>query len=284
MTHEIFKQNVDDHVEAFTKNLPTITESNSERTWCGGKVTEKNPLRIVTWFWNDPQAKNTQFFQWTPDHVHKLAAGFKRHLHMPHEFCVVTDRGSELDASKVRIIPMWEELRDWKRCFTRLRAYGEDMLNIIGALDSENLRFVSVDLDTLIVDDVTPIFDRDEPYVGYRDSKNPKAYSGALWMKDHDAYTNVWDSINLVRSLDLAEAKYVGSDQAWQSTIINGHSVKPPKWSWEDGIYDFWNIEGLPALPENARIVFFNGMRRDMSMPDLQEKYPWINENWVEGN
>jgi len=243
-------------------------------TYSGNKVSQDNPLRIVTWFWDNPNAKNTAFFEWTPDHVHKLAAGFKRHLHIPHEFCVVTDRASELDASKVRIIPMWDDLRDWGRCFTRLKAFSKEMKDIIGP------RFVSVDLDMLLVDDVTPIFDRPEPFVGYRDSKNPRCYSGALWMKDAEAENQVWDTIRLVRALDLGEADYVGSDQCWQTTAIG--EDKHPRWSWEDGVYDFWNIEGLPRLPENARIICFNGMRRDMSMKKFQDAYPWIEEHWKE--
>lgn len=243
-------------------------------SWCGGKVTEEKPLKIVTWYWNNPNAKNKPFFEWTPDHVHKLAAGLKRHLDMPHEFSVVTDMPGQIDASKAKIIPLWDDLRDWQRCFTRLKAYSADMKETIGE------RFVSIDLDTLIVDDVTPIFDRPEPFVGYRDSKNPMAYSGALWMKDWNVYNNVWETIRLVRAIDFSDAKYVGSDQCWQSTILAEGDQPPPKWSREDGIYDFWNIEELPKLPSNARIIFFNGMRRDMSMPKFQKKYPWILEHW----
>jgi len=247
---------------------------STETKYSGGKVSESNPLRIVTWFWNDPEAKNLAFFEWTPDHVHKLAAGFKRHLKIPHEFCVVTDRGSELDASKVRIIPMWDDLRNWKRCYTRLKAFSPEMYNTIGP------RFVSVDLDTLIVGDITSIFDRPEPFVGYRDSKNPLCYSGALWMKDYEAENQVWETIRLVRALDLGEARYVGSDQCWITTAI-GPKLRP-RWSREDGIYDFWNIEGLPKLPENSKIIFFNGMTRDMSMKKFQDTCPWIEEHWKE--
>lgn len=266
---------IDAMLERFKEDYDAKKEKlANEEKFSGGKVSESNPLRIVTWFWNDPNAKNRQFFEWTPDHVHKLAAGFKKHLHIPHEFCAVTDRGSELDSSKVRIIPMWDDLRSWGRCFPRLKAFSPEMYEVIGP------RFVSVDLDTLIVGDVTPIFDRPDPFVGYRDSKNPLVYSGALWMKDYDAENQVWETIRLVRALDLAEARYVGSDQCWLTTAIG--PKKHPRWSREDGIYDFWNVEGLPALPANSRIIFFNGMRRDMSMKVFQDKYPWINEHWTE--
>lgn len=242
------------------------------QSWCGGKVTKEKPLKIVTWFWNNPAAKNRPFFEWTPEHVHRLAAGFKKHLNMPHEFMVVTDQPEKLDASKVTVVPLWDDLRDWQRCFTRLKAFCTSMQETLGD------RFVSIDLDTLIVDDVTPIFDRPEPFVGYRDSKNPLVYSGALWMKDWDAENRVWETIKLVRAMDFSKAKYVGSDQCWMTTVI-GEGTHP-RWSWEDGIYDFWNIEELPALPENSRIIFFNGMRRDMSIKAFQDRYPWINEHW----
>ena len=34
-------------------------------------------------------------------------------------------------------------------------------------------------------------------------------------------------------------------------------------------------------LPSNARIVFTNGMSRDISMKSLQDKHKWAVENWV---
>ena len=35
-----------------------------------------------------------------------------------------------------------------------------------------------------------------------------------------------------------------------------------------------------PDLPENARIIFFNGKKSDPSMPEIQEQFPWVKEHW----
>lgn len=251
------------------------------------KIHKDNPLRVCTWFWNNPHAKHKGFFEFTAEHVNKLQRGFKRHLKMPHEFIVFTDIPDGLDTENVRIVPIWNDFKDWGRCYRRLKVFSSEMQSLLGETTPEyadRTRLVSVDLDVLLVNDVTSIFDRDEPFVGYRDSKNPDCYSGALHMQDAGSHEEVWNTFNMVRVFDASKApptQRVGSDQMWQSVILG--KGKYPQWTWEDGIYDYWNIEELPGgeLPANAKVIMFNGMRRDMSMDKLQRKHKWIKEHWV---
>ena len=155
--------------------------------------------------------------------------------------------------------------------------------------------FACIDLDTVIVGDVTPIFARTEPFVGYRDSKNPRCYSGCFYMMDAGAKEEAYKTFKRLYMMIPPQhrrehflqhynrySELVGSDQSWQSEVI-GNPDKPgapPRWTWEDGVWDFWNVEELPMLPENSRIIFCNGLRRDPSMKSIQDKYPWVIEFW----
>lgn len=242
-------------------------------------------LSIVTFYWHDPKAKHHGHYEFGPDHVNKLARGFRKHLKLEHDFVCITDNPAGIDTSLVRIIPLWDDFRDIGRCFTRLKVYSEEMEKLIGN------RFACIDLDVVLVNDVTPIFNRTEPFIGYRDSKNPTCYSGALYMMDAGVKASVYKSFNRLYSMIPQQfreehfrlnfnkfSEFVGSDQSWQTEVL-GKGL--PKWTADDGIYDYWTVEELPILPANARIVFTNGMRRDVSMPAFQRKHPWIMEHWV---
>ena len=149
-------------------------------------MANKEPLRIVTFFWDDPNAKHKGNYEFSIEHVNRLARAFKKHLKIDHEFVCVTDNPDGIDVGLVRIIPLWDEFRDLGRCFVRLGVYSSAMRDIIGP------RFACIDLDTVIVGDVTPIFARTEPFIGYRDSKNPRCYSGCFYLMDAGAKEEVY--------------------------------------------------------------------------------------------
>ena len=244
------------------------------------------PLQIVTFFWDDPNAKHRSNYSFTTDHVNKLQKAFKKHLHIPHEFVCITDNPNGIDSSNIRILPLWNDFRDLGRCFTRLKIYSEEMGKLIGP------RFAQIDLDVVVVNDVTPIFSRTEEFIGYRDSKNPKCYSGCLYQMNAGAKSQVYHTFRRLYDMTPNENKrewfqkrynrsseFVGSDQSWQTEVL-GKGL--PRWGNEDGLYDHWQIENLPngELPSNARIILVNGMTRDPSLPSFQEKYPWMVEHW----
>lgn len=73
---------------------------------------------------------------------------------------------------------------------------------------------------------------------------------------------------------------YVGSDQSWQTEVL-GEGL--PRIGQSDGVWDYWSVEDLPDLPTNSRIVFCNGMTRDLSMPSIQARHKWASEYWNNG-
>jgi hypothetical protein len=72
-------------------------------------------------------------------------------------------------------------------------------------------------------------------------------------------------------------SNFVGSDQSWQTEIL-GEGL--PRIGQQDKVWDFWSVEELPDLPEDARMVFTNGLRRDISMPSIHAKHPWADKYW----
>jgi len=244
------------------------------------------PVSICTFLWNDPGAKHKGTYEFTSRHVNRLARGLRENLTIPFEFVVLTDDPSGIDVSACRILPLWNEFRDIGRCFTRLPLYSKSMANVIGP------RIYNIDLDVAILGNVDAIFGRTDPFIGYKDTKNPRCYSGALYGMDAGVKDQVYTSFKRLYHMVPEQVRqqvfkqeynkyspFVGSDQSWQTEIL-GEGL--PKFTQEDGIWDFWSIEALPEPPENARIVFVNGMRRDISMPSFHAKYPWMDKYWNE--
>jgi hypothetical protein len=241
-------------------------------------------IEICSFFWNDPNAKHKGTYEFTPKHVNRLARGLRENLTIPYRFTCITDNPDGLDVSNIRVLPLWNEFRDIGRCFVRLPLYASVMRDVIGE------RIANIDLDVAIVGNVDHIFGRTEPFVGYKDTKNPRCYSGALYMMDAGAKAQVYNSFKRMYYMIPPEARqqmfrteynklssFVGSDQSWQTEVL-GEGL--PKITQEDGVWDYWSIENLPDIPKNARIVFCNGMRRDLSMPSIQAKHKWASEYW----
>jgi hypothetical protein len=264
-------------------------------------ISKENPFVVATFLWNDPRAKHVNNYQFTAAHVNRLAKAFRDHLLIPHEFVVVTDMPEGIDTRFIRIVPMWDDLRYLGRCFARLKTFDSSMKEVFGE------RFCVIDLDVVIPEKVwnkdenlwdwnnlASIFDRPEPLVGYRDSKNPNrnpankdapklpTYSGALRVQTAGEGQAVWRVARAVEQWKFNRpgftADFVGSDQCVQSMILEG---RYPRLSTDDGIYDYWAVEALgDQLPDNCKILMMNGMTRDASMPNFYEKHSWLKQWW----
>jgi len=139
-------------------------------------------------------------------------------------------------------------------------------------------RFVSIDLDMVLVGDVTPLFDRDDDFVIYGDT-NPKTfYNGSLFMMKSGARSQVWSDFDPNISPRRAYAAgHHGSDQAWISFRLGPHEKK---WGKSDGVYSFRNeVKSLGALPANARMVCFHGLMKPWS-PGVSDRYPWVRQHY----
>lgn len=234
-------------------------------------------IQVVTWKWKPLPGYRSTFLA---EHVNTLRRMVARHYPSPHEFVCITDDATGID-SDIRVIPLWDDFASVPSphsakspsCYRRLKAFSAEALQIIGP------RFVSLDLDTVIVGDLRPLFDRPEDFAIWGDTAPRTWYNGSFWLLTAGARTKVWDQFDPARSPQLAKAAgQLGSDQAWIGYCLGPHEKKL---SQREGIYS-WRVHLEPRggmLPQNARMVMFHG-HTDPWMPTVQQRYPWIRQHY----
>jgi len=228
------------------------------------------PVSIVCWKWKPlPKTLSTKTrTQFTYVDVNILYQMLVKHLHIPFQLICVTDDPKGI-REEVKVIPLWDEFRNKGGCFVRLKSFSKNIASLFGP------RFVSIDLDCVIVDDVTSLFSRAEDFIIWGDHGGATQYCGALWMMNSGCRSQVYSSFN-PDNYQITFGKYKGgTDQLHISNVLNNELV----WTKADGIYAYRNMTN-PKLPENAKIIFFNGTNhpRDFAM---QQYYPWLKTHYT---
>lgn len=231
-------------------------------------------LTFVCWKW---KRSKTGFqlpldINYTAKHVNNLKNMIKRNISIPHRFLCLTDDPEGLECAHAPIPTKYAELGG---CYRRLWMFSEEAKHVLGE------KFVSIDLDCVIVRDITPLFDRDDTdfiankYQGSHGSPD-QYYNGGLMMHKAGTLTHVWNDFDETKIKELEKftqaGKAIGSDQAW---IRYKLGKEYPRWDNPDGVYEARQIHG-EALPKNARLVLFAG-KIDPSL----DKREWIKRNWL---
>lgn len=214
-------------------------------------------LTFVCWRWRSPVGYRSVF---APETVYALREMIRRHYARPHRFVCVTDRPEELTG--VETIRLWEDCaaipspfgRHNPSCYRRLKLFAPDAGKMFGE------RVVSIDLDTVIVRDITPLFDTDVDFKIWGCSDYPRQwFNGSLFMLRTGSHPDVWTTFDPDTSPEISKrAGCFGSDQGWMRHVLGS---KMPTWGEADGVYSF-RKHVAPAgnrLPEDARVVFFHG-------------------------
>lgn len=202
-------------------------------------------MNLVCWKWGA---------KYTSEHVNTMARMAREHYRGDLRVLCVTNQPQGI-ADDVEIVKDREDYAylpggyggHGPSCYRRLWAFAPDAAEVFGE------RFVSIDLDAVIVGDVTPIWDRDEDFVGWRDPYREQ-YCGSMFTLKAGSCTRVWTSFNPATSPREAHAAgFLGSDQAWISRCLW------PGYAWTElsGVYS--HSACREKLPAAARIVFFHG-------------------------
>ena len=234
-------------------------------------------LTVVTFKWRPPAGYRSSFGARQVDTLRRMV---RRHYPHPHRFVCITDDPAGIEED-VELFELWDDYasvpspmgRKNPSCYRRLRLFTRNA----GAWLGE--RFVCLDLDCVIVGDMTPLWSRPDPFVIWRSTTTGNPYNGSMFMLEAGARPQVWEDFDpAISPWQTRRARLFGSDQAWIAHCLGrGESV----WTPADGVHSYRN-EIKPAhgqLPAGARIVFFHG-KVDPWSPEAQ-RLSWVRDNYA---
>lgn len=136
-------------------------------------------------------------------------------------------------------------------------------------------RFVCIDLDVVILDDIAPVIESNEPILLW-DSAKDEPYNTSLFALAAGHGHEVWDTLTPQR-LDFAKhqaTRWTG-DQSWVAHVLGPHM---PTFGEDMGIIRYRPSQHREALPPGTRAAFFCGPMA----PDTEiKKSPWIKRHWA---
>ena len=234
-------------------------------------------LRILTWLWPQPGGRA----EYTAEHVNIWAAMVGRHLSMPHTLACVTDMPEGIDPSIEIIsppgefedvrIPTWSDrrARGLPQCFRRLAMFHPNAGEIFGE------RFVSMDLDCVIADNLDPLFDHDDDFRMYRGTNAARPYNGSLLQMNAGARPKVYTEFTPERAVAAGKI-YLGSDQAWISYVL-GWCEKT--WGPEHGVQWYRSRQNRHDI--RPRLMFFPGTPKPWQVRPSDPSGPWVAAHYV---
>lgn len=233
-------------------------------------------LSVICFKWQGRPDYRSKF---TAKTVNVLRSMVSRNFKHPHRFFCVTEDADGLDP-RVNVVKGWNDFADVPSphgthnpsCYRRLRLFSKEAESTFGK------RFVSIDLDCVIVNDMTPVWLRDEPFVIWGDTNPRTLYNGSMVLMTAGARAKVWEDFDPKTSPDKARAAgNFGSDQAWISYCLGPNEAR---WTKSDGVYSFRNEVQRAGgrLPIGARVVMFHGIF-DPWAPGPQQ-LSWVRRNW----
>jgi hypothetical protein len=219
-----------------------------------------------------------------PEHVNRLQELFALHLPIPHRFVCISDDIEGFN-DKVHIIKTPEaavaagkirspEGNRFPSCYRRLWAQSEEAAAILSP------RVLLGDIDMIPVRDLSPIIQRDEPFVGwrpFRDWGRKMRIGGGLYLFTPGTHVKVWTDFIKNPHAAVAEARvagFRGSDQAWLSHKLAG---KVPVYGRDSGLYSIRDLGSDHALPADARLVQMNGPDKPWS---YRGRGSWVAHHW----
>lgn len=235
------------------------------------------PLTVVCWKWTPPRGYRSEF---RPATVRTLQRMVARHYPHPHRFVCITDDPAGLDG--IETIPLWDDYAGVPNphgaknpsCYRRLKLFAPEIGHLLGP------RVVSLDLDCVILGDLTPLWNRPDDFVCWGDTNKNTHYNGSMMLLTAGARPQVWTTFDPQNSpRESKAAGCFGSDQGWISYCLGPNERK---WSQRDGVYSFRNdikpVRGLP-VPAGARVVFFHGNDDPWSL-QVQSDCAWVREHY----
>jgi hypothetical protein len=226
-----------------------------------------------------------------PEYVNRLYAMVRRHLQGHFDFVCLTDDASGIRA-EVNCLPI-PSLRlpegIPERGWTKLTTFQADLHGLKGTA-------LFLDLDVVIVDDITPFFDEAGEFLIIHDWKRPWRITGnsSVYRFELGAHADVLERF---RAKQEDVRRRLRNEQAYLSEVIHEqgrlrywpeswcasfkyHCIPPFPTNW-------WRT---PIIPAGSRIIIFHG---EVNPPDALigqrnrwgrglRPSPWIATHWCE--
>lgn len=235
-------------------------------------------LNVVLWKWRN----SGRWKQYDAGHVNRLARMLAAHLRVAHRVVCFTDEVSGIDAS-VKCLPLESaaapiprfEKMPLRNCFRKLGLFNPSMREMVGD------RLLQIDLDTVVVGDITHLVERSDPMVIWRSpsiGKKGFALNTSLVLLTAGSRADIWNSYCAdpegVARAAQAEG-WTGTDQA----VVAHLAADVATFDESDGVISFRDHlnGGLRGLPPDARMVSFYD-RFDPADPKVRAIAPWIAE------
>lgn len=227
-------------------------------------------ISVVTWRWGN---------LFSPEFVATLRSMLARHLHLPHQLYCITDQPADVPGGVIAV-PMPTGHASTPRCRRRMWQFARERAEIFGP------RMLCMDLDVVIVDDITPLVDRPEPTVLWRVGY-AGVYSGSFMLFDTGALHGAWVAFREdPDGYPLSTGEKYASDQAMLNHYLRGKSVA--HWTEADGVrtyfgkgYESKAHHGIGPdsqhLPPGTRIVVLGSADKHVLEQRMQ---PWIARHW----
>jgi len=226
-----------------------------------------------------------------PEYVNRLYAMVRRHLKGEFNFVCLTDRSEGIRA-EVQCLPIpeltlpnGEPERGWKK----LTTFEADLHGLKGTA-------LFLDLDVVIVDDITPFFEVPGEFLIIHDWKRPWRITGnsSVYRFELGAHADVLQQFRENQAQAKADFR---NEQAFLTAVLHKQG-KVRYWdaswcaSYKYHCIPFWpsSYWRKPFIPHGARILIFHGV---MNPPDALEgrtngnwrhakPAPWIAQHWRE--
>lgn len=232
-------------------------------------------ITVASFWWKDQAVAHKARYTYSEADVLALKRSVARFLKQPHRFVCLTDE--KLTSGEIEAIPLDHRTFVSGTRYVKLMLFRPDIASVLGE------KILYLDLDSVIVNDLDPIVDRDEDLVLWR---NPNfgvprraRYNTSIMLIRAGKRSEFWTDFDPNKTPAKMSETWGGTDQAW---ISHRASPEEAHWTSDDGVYGAGRLGDVAAgagtvLPDNARIVFFPG-NRHLSQLEVRQKHPWIGE------
>jgi len=239
-------------------------------------------ISVVCFKWNrskEGMQLPSSIDQYGPEHVNVLYHSVQRNTTVPHRFICVTDDPKGLHPD-IEVVPLWDYCQYLGGCYNRLYIFSSEVADLFGP------RFITIDLDCVIVGNIDHILNRTEDFVineydieGNRHATH-QYYNGGIIMMNTGAREEIWHDFDPTKTPESIQSRkdrieLIGSDQAWIAHRLGDGEITFTK---NDGVYDYRKLLNKRVLPEDSCIVMFPGRRDPLTE---YRKVPWIQKYWI---